>query len=93
MYASVKRLALTCGIFCAVNIVGTILCFLAMPNFDLGFSVEFAIGCVMITLCLIALFLTIATHNLCLLLELEYEDTAGKLRNLNKKISELEEKV
>ena len=93
MYASVKKLYIVCGILTAVNIFTTILCLLAIPGFNLSFAFEFTVGTLLVTASLISLFLTIALRNLYDLLELDYENTASKLRELDKRVRQIEEKV
>lgn len=93
MYASVKKLSLVCGILTAVNIAMTILFIFAIPGFNLSFAFEFTVGTLLVSVTLISLFLTIALHNLCDILELDYESTAGKLSELEKKVRQMEEKV
>lgn len=93
MYASVKKLSLACGILTAVNIFATILFLFAIPGFNLSFAFEFTVGTLLAAASLISLLLTISLHNLCDLLELDFENKAGKIREIEIKIRQIEERV
>ena len=92
MYASIKRLAIVCTISSIINIGVLILFLMWLPSFKLGFSMEFVITVLLITFSLICFLTIIGMHNLCNVLEMEYESTSGALRELRKKITELENK-
>lgn len=92
MYASIKRLAIICTIASVINIGVLILFLMWLPSFKLGFSVEFVIAMLLITFSLICLLTTIGIHNLCAVLEMEYEISSGAIHELRKRVGILEEK-
>ena len=93
MYITIKKLATVCGILTAVNCLMTILLTFAIPTFQLSFAFGFTVGTLLVTISLALLLLTIALRNIYDLLELDYENIAGKIREIDKKLSKIEEKV
>lgn len=93
MYITLKKLSAVCGILTAVNIAMTIFLLFALPMYNMSFAFNFTVSVLLVSLSLMFLFLSIALRNTYDLLELEYENVAGKLRELDKKVQQLEEKM
>lgn len=92
MYSSARKMSTLSAICCAVNIVGIILFLLISASLKLSFAASFAIIMILVSSAAISFMLTLAMRSLCQDLEYEYENMAIKLRELNKKIDDLQYK-
>ncbi len=91
MYSTAKKLSIFIFILAIINIVFTVLCMLELANKD--FAEAFIKACYYVSGCISLLLLTVATRSMCSDLDLDYEIKARQLREQNKKIAELEEKI
>lgn len=93
MYASTKRMAMSCIILTILNLLTTAMTATYLSYFDLGVAEVIAITMMLTTTALIGLFLTIGLYKLCQQLDLEYESTAGSIHDLEKRITKIESQV
>lgn len=91
MYSTAKKLSIFIFILAIINIVFTVLCMLELANKD--FAEAFIKACYYVSGCVSLLLLTVATRSMCSDLDLDYEIKARQLREQNKKIAELEDKI
>ena len=93
MYSTAKTLSIFSVIFTTVNIVGTILFAFCLRGLHWGFTAEFSIMVYLITASAGSLIMTICMRSLCQDLDMNYENTAQRLHDLQKKTAELQEIV
>lgn len=92
MRSTIRYLSIFCVILSAISLLAAVMLAMALNTVLLTFGMKFSIIIFLFTIALICLLLTLGLRSLCQDLDLEYESTAIKIRDLSKKISELEEK-
>ena len=93
MYSTAKLLSIFSVIISTLNIVGTTLFSFCLSGLDWGFTAEFCMMLYLITASAGSLIMTISIRSLCQDLDLNYENTAQRLHDLQKKTTELQERV
>ena len=93
MYSTARRLSTISAIFCAINAMATILFFLYLANCELGFTFIFTAVMYLVSSTIISLLLTISLRDICQDCQTEYEYQTKRLRELNNKIKELENRI
>lgn len=91
MYSTAKKLSIFMFIIAIVNIVFTCLCMMELANKD--FAEQFIKTCYYVTGTAGLILLTVTIRSICSDLELDYETKIRQIREQNKKIAELEEKL
>ena len=91
MYASTKRMAMTCIILTILNLLSAAMTATYLSYFELNFAEVIAITLMLTTTALMGLFLTIGLYKLCQQLDLEYESTAGSIHDLEKRVKIIED--
>ena len=91
MYSTVKKLSIFLFIIAIINIVFTCLCLMELAHKD--FAEQFIKTCYYVTGSASLIMLTVALRSLCSDLEIDYEMKVRQLREQNKKIALLEEKI
>lgn len=92
MRSTIRYLSVFCVILSAISLFAAVMLVMALHTTVLTFGMKFSIIVFLFAVALICLLLTLGLRSLCQDLDLEYETTAIKIRDLSKKISELEEK-
>lgn len=92
MYSTAKRMSTIGAISCAANIMGLILFVLISASLRLTFAASFAIYTILITNIITSFTLTLGMRSLCQDLDYEYENTTLKFKELNSRLSEIEDK-
>lgn len=90
MYATTKRMAMTCAILTMLNLLTTAMCVTHLSYFELGIAEALAFMMMLGSTALMGLFLTIGLYKLCYQLDLEYESTAGSIHDLEKRVKKIE---
>lgn len=92
MRSTIRFLSVICVILSATSLIAAVMLSMALHTAVLTFGMKFSIIVFLFTIALICLLLTLGLRSLCQDLDLEYEATAIKIRDLSRKVSELEEK-
>lgn len=91
MYTTAKKLSIFIFIICIINIVFTALRMLELTRLD--FARAFIQGCHYVTSAAASIMLCVTARSICSDLEIDYETKIRQIREQNKKIAELEEKI
>lgn len=90
MFSTAKTLSIFSVILSAISVISAILLLFCISSLHLGFTVEFCIIVYVIAAVAGSLLMTISLRSLCQDLDLNYENTAQRLHDMQKKINELE---
>ena len=90
MYTTAKRISVISIILAAFNILATFLFLLHFPDSGWSFAIIFMTGLFLVTASAMSIMMTIAMRSLTQDLELEYESSSKKLRELSKRMESLE---
>lgn len=91
MYSTAKKLSIFIFIIAIMNIVFTALRMLELARMD--FAQAFIQGCYYVTGTASSILLCVAIRSICSDLEIDYETKIRQIREQNKKIAELEDKI
>lgn len=92
MFTTAKKLSLFSVILAVINMVATAMFFLYFTKSDLGFTMIFTCITYLVTSTVISMFMSISIRTMCQDHEFDYEGTERKIRDLEKKVYELEHK-
>lgn len=91
MYSTAKKLSIFIFIIGIANIIFTALRMLELSRLD--FAQAFIQGCYYVTGTVGLILLCVAVRSICSDLEIDYETKIRQIREQNKKIAELEDKI
>lgn len=90
MYSSARKMSNLSAVACAVNLLGIILYLMLSASLGLSFAISFAIIMILVSSAVVNFMVTLSLRSLCQDLETEYEGMSVKLKELNKKIDQLQ---
>lgn len=92
MRTTIRYLSIFCVILTALSFLAAVMLTMAIQTLQLDYGLKFSIIIFLFATSIISLLLTLGLRSLCRDLDLEYEANAIKIRELTKKVRELEEK-
>ena len=93
MFSTSRSISIFSIILSVINVLGVITLTSMLLTFDLGFAIEFCIAMYLVTSTLGILLVTLSLRSMCQDLILNHESTSKKLRELEIRCKNIENKI